>query len=528
MIKFEKYSIEDNTIHYTNTTDKILTVRIEVFEGYTKSLLFENQIDLHPGYFYYTYIPFPLENIRIYFYNTITNELIAPFVVDGIMSLEEIDRENYLRKIQSKNNRLHQMGVNGVIKEHLLERKYRNIVDVEYGDIVFDIGFNYGIFSLGALNKGAKKIYGFEPNKYIFDKLSIYPDKDKVTIYNNAVSKENKLVTFYDRGDTLASSTSNNYDYFDEKYDVQSINIFDFILQNNIEKIDFLKVDCEGSEYEIFESIPDEYFSKIRKIHVEFHDNNRYNVQGLINKLERNHFEWEIESEKDINSSVALIFAKKKLTKRPRVTIVVPCFGRPQRTLRMLECIKNQTIDDFELFFIGDGCYDFESMSKTSTFIETINNLKSRGVIVHTFNMDKNHGGWGYNIINYALNNAIGKYFIFASNDDLLEPNHLEHYLSEIENTDYDMVCYSSFLKPRNSVRIPNLVGGEIGHSEIIVKTEVAKLAKPHKPKYGHDWDFIKFFLDNNYKIKMSENIDTQTYVIMAFGGWGIQSEIID
>jgi predicted RNA methylase len=35
--------------------------------------------------------------------------------------------------------------------------------------LVVDVGFNYGIFSLGALNYGASKVYGFEPNKNIYN-----------------------------------------------------------------------------------------------------------------------------------------------------------------------------------------------------------------------------------------------------------------------------------------------------------------------------------------------------------------------
>ncbi|OLD84039.1 MAG: hypothetical protein AUF64_03045 [Chloroflexi bacterium 13_1_20CM_54_36] len=41
---------------------------------------------------------------------------------------------------------------------------------------------------------------------------------------------------------------------------------------NNIEQIGFLKIDCEGSEGLILDSIPKSYLKRVRKIAFEFHD----------------------------------------------------------------------------------------------------------------------------------------------------------------------------------------------------------------------------------------------------------------
>lgn len=41
---------------------------------------------------------------------------------------------------------------------------------------------------------------------------------------------------------------------------------------NHIEQIDFLKMDCEGSEGSILQSVPKEYLKKVNKITMEFHD----------------------------------------------------------------------------------------------------------------------------------------------------------------------------------------------------------------------------------------------------------------
>lgn len=339
MIKFIGYSKEERKLKYSNSSSEVLPVRIDFYEGYTNSFMFSNSLDLetNPEFYYFTYIPASWKNMRAYFYNRNTNELIAPFVFDGMIDLKDYDYEGYLTKIQKQNTLKQQEGVNGVLREHISDRRYQNIVDVEEGDIVVDIGFNYGIFSLGAIAKKASKIYGFEPNKNIYEKLKDYPRKDIVEIFNLAVSNKYETLTFNEGEDTLASSIYDKvYDY-KESYNVECVDFYSFIESKGIKKIDFLKVDCEGTEYAIFESIPDEFFKTIKKIHVEFHFNTDLKVKYLIEKLERNGFEWEFEVGIDYNSEVGLIFAKKK-----------------QKTYyQNFEAIKNiEPKNDFEVFFL--------------------------------------------------------------------------------------------------------------------------------------------------------------------------------
>jgi len=46
----------------------------------------------------------------------------------------------------------------------------------------------------------------------------------------------------------------------------------DFLFSQNIlEKIDFLKIDCEGAELDVIDGISDENLAKVSKIALEFH-----------------------------------------------------------------------------------------------------------------------------------------------------------------------------------------------------------------------------------------------------------------
>lgn len=46
----------------------------------------------------------------------------------------------------------------------------------------------------------------------------------------------------------------------------------DVFIDNNIQKCDFLKVDCEGTEYEILYSPPRDIFERIESITIEYHE----------------------------------------------------------------------------------------------------------------------------------------------------------------------------------------------------------------------------------------------------------------
>lgn len=213
---------------------------------------------------------------------------------------------------------------------------------------------------------------------------------------------------------------------------------------------------------------------------------------------------------------------------QPRVTISITCFGRPERTKRAIECILRQDINGWEAFIMGDCCPDFQKLID-SGYLENIKQeQEKKGNIIHYFNAKTNGGGCGYTLINHALQTASGKYFLFYSNDDIILPNHMSNYL-EIENQpELDFMYFNTWVDPRNSIRDTKLVGGSIGHSEIIVKTELAKRITPHNPNYGHDWDFIEEMsrLGNGSK-SISENL---TYKVMSITNFGkiITNETID
>ena len=64
--------------------------------------------------------------------------------------------------------------------------------------------------------------------------------------------------------------SSHHEDY--EAIEVETLTLPSIMERNNLQHIDFLKMDCEGSEGVILRSTPKDYLQRVRKIAMEFHD----------------------------------------------------------------------------------------------------------------------------------------------------------------------------------------------------------------------------------------------------------------
>ena len=74
----------------------------------------------------------------------------------------------------------------------------------------------------------------------------------------------------------------------DKSYEeIQVKTLEEVVLENKLEKIDFLKIDCEGAEYLMLENTPDYIFDRIVTISMEFHDlkDSKYTGDTLVKSL---------------------------------------------------------------------------------------------------------------------------------------------------------------------------------------------------------------------------------------------------
>lgn len=217
--------------------------------------------------------------------------------------------------------------------------------------------------------------------------------------------------------------------------------------------------------------------------------------------------------------------------KKPRVTIVVPCWGRPARTRRLINNILAQNINGWEAFIIGDACPIFQTLIDSGEAEFYMNLAKEKGNILYIANSENHTGNWGQAITDYVIDRATGDYFLFAGNDDKLLPTHFEHYLSEIENTDYDMVAYRMFTEPTKQQLWPSWQECRVGHGSIIVKTKTLQKAPKVQGSPTHDWSLVNELIKIGSKHKIADSTQS-TYFVTSVNSQqtneSIKTDIID
>ncbi len=164
--------------------------------------------------------------------------------------------------------------------------------------IVVDIGAHYGYFSLFAALNLAKEstIVAIEPNRNNFNNLLENCNNNgfkNIQCLNLAVSGTNGKANLYKGANINNSLYSNNpLSTAIVAEEVSTISLANLIRLQNLTHIDFLKIDCEGAEYEILEHTPKDVFDKITTISMEFHDFKKpdYTAEKIISKLQNNGF----------------------------------------------------------------------------------------------------------------------------------------------------------------------------------------------------------------------------------------------
>jgi FkbM family methyltransferase len=153
------------------------------------------------------------------------------------------------------------------IREIFESRDYEKILQVEENDIVVDIGSFVGEFIYSILHKKPKHCYVVEP-------LSIFFDTLKKNLEGHPVSFTNAAIT----SDKFCSI---EWDGYAQK--TNALTFKEFIEINRLYKIDFLKIDCEGGEYDIFLEENIDFLKTIPKIVCEIHLGDDINKEKFRN-----------------------------------------------------------------------------------------------------------------------------------------------------------------------------------------------------------------------------------------------------
>jgi FkbM family methyltransferase len=119
---------------------------------------------------------------------------------------------------------------------------YEKLFSVRNGDVIVDLGASVGPFTYSILDKKPAKVYCLEPSDDSFPTLLKNVSWGPVTCIKSGISDidgEKVLHAVYNENGNVS-------------YAVPTMKFKTFLEKYNVKKIDFFKTDCEGGEYDVF------------------------------------------------------------------------------------------------------------------------------------------------------------------------------------------------------------------------------------------------------------------------------------
>ena len=189
-----------------------------------------------------------------------------------------------------------------IVKETCLDRDYEvNGIAITDGWTVIDIGSGIGEFAIMTAKEHPNcQIYAYEPfpESYALLQDNLALNKaDNVNAFQIAVGSTSGKMTLATTGEavqhtTTGSDVSGNATSLIE---VQGISFEELFEANNILCCDFLKLDCEGCEFELLLNASPTTLQKINHICMEYHNGfTEYSHTDLVTHLEENGFQVKV------------------------------------------------------------------------------------------------------------------------------------------------------------------------------------------------------------------------------------------
>jgi FkbM family methyltransferase len=161
----------------------------------------------------------------------------------------------------------------GTIAVVFIRKQYGSIVGKS---TIVEIGANVGTFAIyAAAADPSVRIYSYEPipenYEVLINNITENGFEDRVKAFNLGVAGTSGKREFY----FLASSPEHSFikaDGSSRSVTVDCLSLIDVLNSNSLAKVDLLKINAEGAEYEILYSAPKECFDRIDEIRMEYHD----------------------------------------------------------------------------------------------------------------------------------------------------------------------------------------------------------------------------------------------------------------
>ncbi len=165
-----------------------------------------------------------------------------------------------------------QSDIGVIIQNWLLDEYANEQFNFSNFKTILDIGAHIGAFSIyAALRARSAVVLSYEPlyNNFCLFRENVRLNKVcNVKLFNLGLASTSGKREL--RG--LGSATFSLYNRDGRPFAIQCITLEDVFAENNLSSCDFVKMDCEGGEYEILLSTPRTILEKIRAMSIEYHD----------------------------------------------------------------------------------------------------------------------------------------------------------------------------------------------------------------------------------------------------------------
>jgi len=186
--------------------------------------------------------------------------------------------------------------------------------EINDNDVIIDVGAHIGCFTIEAAKKATKgKIIALEPSKKSYN---ILKENIKINNFQNIITenlgiwkKTDKISLYLNENNSIVNNIFKKTSQIEE---IDVISLSSCLKKYNIEKIDFLKMDCEGAEFEIILGLTDETLKKIKKISMEVHGmREEYVVEDLVKFLQQHNFTVKMKSTSK-DEKLSMLYAENK------------------------------------------------------------------------------------------------------------------------------------------------------------------------------------------------------------------------
>lgn len=164
------------------------------------------------------------------------------------------------------------MNVNFIEPNYLFKGNFKET------DTIIDVGCGYNaeLAQYMIQNFNVKAIV-VDPTKKHAPKIDAIKNKigSKFEYLNIAISSENKYITFHEtlehESGSLMPTHINIKKNASRTYEVESLNLTGLLNRIGTDKIDYIKIDIEGAEYDLIKNCTKEQLEPFKQIFIEFH-----------------------------------------------------------------------------------------------------------------------------------------------------------------------------------------------------------------------------------------------------------------